>query len=248
MMRTFFRPGSNVPLAVLVTLLIGLSSGNAAENPEVTRIDAGNAELSIPAPDGYTGAAHIEVLRSIFASLTPESNVSLQIYIADEDIDILFANGEPELSRYMNLQAPRRFRKDAVSPDEYKTIAKYFRESHREVFASVENQIDDVLENASGELSREFDSSIELEGGKPYSLGIAYEIPSSIGVTTLTRYNVAVEGSNESFVMVGGTNIIHVQDTLLYAYVFSTYNSQADIDWNRAISRKWAEDIVRMNR
>jgi hypothetical protein len=75
------------------------------------------------------------------------------------------------------------------------------------------------------------------------SLGPFFERPEAFGLTILTKMSDA----GKSQMIVNSASLIHVKNKLLFAYVYSDYESQEDIDWSRHVAKNWTDSILTSN-
>ena len=64
-----------------------------------------------------------------------------------------------------------------------------------------------------------------------------------IGFASLAKYSAGAEGQQLDYVMAGATSFIWINGRILYAYVYSLYNSSGDLDWVRTASSRWVDKI-----
>jgi len=231
-----------------ISLLFILTSGLVSGAPNTARIDAGTVYLNVPEPDGFLESSDIDMVNSFANSLIIPGNVLLGIYIEEEDVAKIIGFQEPKLDRYMLLQSDRRIKQDRLSKQYFREMADSFKKYHGKLFSNIKDDVNKHINSVTEDLGGKYNVPFEMALGKTVSLGTSYNKEEAIGVTTLTRYETNIGGHIETFVMVGGVNIIYLKGKILYAYVYSTFNSRKDIEWNRAISKYWVDAILSANR
>jgi hypothetical protein len=233
---------------LLFPLLVFLTSNTVIGASYTARIDAGTAHINAPAPNGYIEASDMELVLSFAKSLTPHKNVLLGIYISEEDAAKILGFQEANLDRYMSLQSDKRFKQDRLTKQFFRKEVESLKEKHNKLFAESRDKTNKLLDSVADEIGEKFEVPIEMDMGKPISLGISFENEDAIGVTILTRYEINIGDQIENYVIVAGVNLIYLKGKMIYAYVYSVFNSKGDIEWNRSTSENWANSILSVNR
>ena len=106
-------------------------------------------------------------------------------------------------------------------------------------------EMKDEMEAMISDMAKGLDFELKLE---PFDyLGVIRETDSSLSMALMMKMQIDVEGQRTEVVMAGGMNILMVRGKLLYLYLYSAYDSEADLEWVRAASVEWVDRIIKTN-
>jgi len=73
------------------------------------------------------------------------------------------------------------------------------------------------------------------------------EKSDAVGFASLDKIQVSVEGEQLDDLTATGVSFMRVKGKFLYAYVFSKYENPKDLEWVRATSSRWVDQILSTN-
>jgi hypothetical protein len=217
--------------AAVAPLLAALSLHSAAA-PFIVQL--GDARLGFDAPPGFadTGFTGSPRLQELAESLTSASNRILMFAITDADLR-RFTQGDPiEAKRYMVAVSPRGLERERITPG---LFTGFVNDSLRELGKLPPAGTSDYqkyLDTQQGrpallaELRRDSDTVSVLQGAR---------LPSEGRFTDTPKY------------MLSSTTLLLLRGKAVNLSVFSAYDSPADLDWIRAITARWIEELQRLN-
>jgi len=221
--------------ALLSTVLSALPLACAAA-PFTVRL--GTERIVLDSAPGFTDTTELASprLSAVSESLTPASNRILVFALSDDDVR-RFTLGDPlDVRRYMIAVTPRGLEHQRVSP---------------EMFSA---EVGDSLKNL-GEVLRTPDLVKFLETqpiGKAYLLEELKKEPGTVSVLQVSRYPdrpaTTFWASPTPRYLCYTTTLFLVRGKILQIRAYSFYDSPADIDWLKAITQRWQDELLRLNR
>jgi len=197
-------------------------------------VQIGEARVGLDTPPGFsdttfTGSPRLQELAE---ALTSPSNRILLFAISDGDLRKLTQGDPPDLRRYMIAVTPRELERDRVAPQRFSELAGAAQRDLGErvpagkSFAEYFDKQPVGKSSVVRELRRDAEVLSLLLGSRVQPL------PRSPG----QQYAL----STSSLVLVRGKT--------LSLSVYSAYDSAADLDWIRAITARWIDELQRLNR
>jgi len=68
-----------------------------------------------------------------------------------------------------------------------------------------------------------------------------------MGFASLAKFEAEIEGEKLDYVMAAGASYLLTKGKLVYAYVFSIYETQDDANWVRSKSKEWVNSLLTSN-
>ena len=221
--------------ALLGILLSALPLAGAAA-PITVRL--GIEKIVLDAPPGFADTTELASprLASVSETLTPASNRILIFALSDDDVR-RFTLGDPvDIKRYMIAVTPRGLEHQRVSPEMFST------------------HVGDSLQNL-GPLLEAPDLIKFLEKqpmGKAHLLAELKRDPGTVSILQASRYldrpAATFWGSPTPRYLFFTTTLFLIRGKLLQIKVYSFYDSPADIDWLKAVTQRWQDELLRLNR
>jgi hypothetical protein len=214
---------------ILAALLVGFSIHCSAA-PFFVQV--GEAKLVLDAPRGFTDTTFTGSprLQELGESLTSASNRVLLFALSDADLR-RFTLGDPlELRRYMIAATSRAGERDRLTENAFKALAA---ESLRELgtLPALE-QYQSYLESrpagavsALAELRNDRDAIALLQG-------------------TRTKGRSLFERSKY---MLSSTSLVLLRGKALSLSVYTQYDDASDLEWIRATTARWIDELKRLN-
>lgn len=121
------------------------------------------------------------------------------------------------------------------------------KQQQQTLLEKVKDKVGSLFDDAGGKLSKKYGGSLKLQVGEQVPLGVFLDRNDAIGFASLAKYRVSAEGEHLDYLVAGGTSFMRVKGKILYAYVYSNYQSQSDLEWVRITSRRWIDQILSAN-
>jgi hypothetical protein len=230
----------------LLCLLFILISTLAYADTQNFQVGVGGTIIDIQAPDKFHEVTSIfPEYERFFKTITPQTNRLLGAMISEEDLQRAYANQEPMLNRYMMLQVSYQMENEPVSSADFQEITSTVKKSQKALFKKIKDQTaDEVTDN----VSEEYKIPVDIKIGEPVPLGTFVDQSDAYGFGNLMRYKVSSGEKEIEYDMVTGISFLKVKNRVLFAYVYSLYESEKDINWTKSKSIEWIDSILKLNR
>jgi hypothetical protein len=229
----------------LQSLIIILVGGFVTAETNTVRIEVGDTKINVHAPlDFYEISELSPETRKYFEIMTPPSNSLLAVFVSEDDLGRIMKGESPNLQRYMILQTPRNFANNNISEMQFNQLVTYLKEQHNMLLSDMKDKIGSYLDDAADQISKDKDISLDMKIGQQVPLGILFEKLGILSFVNLIKFQVTVDGKSVDSVVVASTSLLKVKDRILYAYVYSIYDNQEDINWVRAKTKEWMDLIL----
>jgi hypothetical protein len=195
-------------------------------------VQVGEARLALDAPAGFsdtqfTGSPRLAELAE---TLTPASNRILLFALEDADLRRFMAGDSIELRRTALAATPRGMERERLSSAGFKA---FVAESLRELGSAP----------SAGELTRYLDSRPPGRANLIAELRADADIVSVLQGTRLA----ASRSSEPARYLVSTNTLMLLRGKALNLGVFSRYEGSADLEWIRAATARWIDELQRLN-
>ncbi len=218
-----------------VSLLIFFSlTANAAP----FALQLGDARVVLDAPAGFadttfTGSPRLQELAE---SLTSPSNRILLFAVSDGDLRRFTVGDTPDFRRYMLVVTPRGAERERITPESFQ---RFVGDALREM----------------GKPPAVTDYPKHLEEQPPNQLSLLAELrkdPAAVSMLQGLRLPPKKKGGmfsrpEPSRFVLSSTSLVLLRGKGLNLTVFTMYESPADLDWIRAATTRWIEELQRLN-
>lgn len=237
----------NAVHGILLSLLVIYAHQSIADT-QSKRIEVGDKMVSIPAPAGFHEISELSPkVREFAESVTPPHHRLLAVFVSDDDFQRIAKGESPEMRKYMLLQVNRKLEHRSVSDTQFSQLVGQVKQEHHNLREKTKDTTDSWLSDASGKLSKEYGAIVDLAVGEPMPLGVFLEQNGAIGFAQLVKSRISIGGEQIDYLVIGGASLMKVRGKVLEAYVNSKYEAQNDVEWVRATSRTWIDQILATN-
>lgn len=241
----------NLPRAFAVIALALLATTTAIATPDVHYTETlGDAAVEVPVLDGFTPPATTpKVLRDLFEHSLPAqyrlSGISLQQAFVDS---ARAGDTTAKMSRYAIAAVNRSFEDQSISPELFDAFKAQFRQAGNAALREAEARAATGLDRMSKEVGKiTGDVATSIKVGQTRSLGVFDERPNSIAMATVHTVTIENGQNKGSTPQVMAMAIARVRGKPLLFYVYSNYESDADIDWAEDQVRAWLTRLDELN-
>jgi len=198
-------------------------------------LQVGDVRLALDVPGGFADAmpSGSPRVQELAESFTAASNRVLVFALSDADMRRFNAGDAPELKQYLLIVMPRAMEQDRMSPQAFE---RYVADGARALGTPIEGDFTKVLEDRPAgeptliaELRRDPDA---------FSVLRALRLPPSQGVLSWFKPSQYVLSS---------TSVVLLRGKPLTLTVTTGYESKADVEWLRATTLRWIDDLRRLN-
>ncbi|HLE66296.1 MAG TPA: hypothetical protein VI730_04030 [Burkholderiales bacterium] len=201
-------------------------------------VQLGGARVALDVPAGFadtlfTGSPRLQELAE---SLTSPSNRILVFAISDGDLRRFTLGDTPDFRRHLMVVTPKGAERERVTPDAFKRFAgDALRDMGKPpADADYPNYLEQQPAGRSSllaELRRDATAISLLQG---------LRLPPTKSPGMFSR-------AEPSRFVLSSTSLVLLRGRGLNLSVFTMYESPADLDWIRAITLRWIEDLQRLN-
>ena len=233
-----------VKLKILFSLVCGSISYS-----QTTTVNLGGTPIYLPAPVGFHEISTLSPENKRIAELsTYKNNRLLAVYYSEGDVGRIMKNENAELSKYMLVQTMDSAVKRKTSKSQFRDLADGIKDDQYKLWNQYKHKVEPWMEKTSSNIADAYNFiNFEMKIGEPVPLGVFYDTPEAFSFAMLTKFSTSAEGENFESVIIGGSNIMLINNKMLFVYVYANFHSQDDIDWVRSISKSWLESIQSSN-
>lgn len=219
-------------LAALGPLLAAFAL-NAAAAPYVVRL--GMERVALDSPAGFSDSLALSSprLQELAESQTSASNKVLLFAITDADLRRFMSGDAPDFRRYMVVTIPARLEHERMSQAQFDALASdSLRDMGPPPAATDYMKHLDALARGQSHLLAELRREPEVASAL---LGARLPPPQGDPDRDKPQYAIST------------TTLLLVRGKALTVSVFSAYDSPADLDWIRAMTLRWVDELRRIN-
>lgn len=224
-----------MPLVRAFAALLAVFSLQCAATP--FGLQVGDVRLAFDIPAGFTDSLPTGSPRLIdlAESLTPATNRILVFALSDGDMRRFNSGDAPELKQYLLVVTPKSLEYERLSTSAFDS---YVAEGRRGMGTLVEGDFAKVL-----------------EARPPRELVLIEELPRTPDTMAVIRaQRLPPEQSGGLFstakpsqYVISSTIVVLLRGKPLTISLLSGYEGKADLEWLRTTTRRWIEDLRRLN-
>jgi hypothetical protein len=181
----------------------------------------GETRIGLDAPPGFADTAFTGSprLQELAESLSSASDRILLFAISDADLRKFMSGDPPEFRRFMIAVTPKALERERLN---------------REAFNAF--------------VGKSFAQYLDSQApGKANVLAELRRDPEVVSLLLGTRVPPQARSQEKSQYLVSTTTLVLLRGKALNLSVFGGYDSPADLDWIRAITVRWIDDLQRLN-
>ena len=219
----------------LLAAAAALAAATALGEPFAVQLGA--ERLVFDAPPGFSDTGHLASPRinDLAAGLTSASNRILVFAITDADLRRFMGGDQLELKRYLIAVTPKGLERTRVSPQQFSSLVV---DALRDLGAPA----------PGGDYARYLDSQPQ---GKASLLAELRKDPDAVSVlqgARLPPLRSGFGGWNEKpQYLLSTTTLLLLRGRAINLAVYSGFESPADVDWVKFVTRRWVEELLRLN-
>jgi hypothetical protein len=195
-------------------------------------VQVGEARIGLDTPAGFadTGFTGSPRLQELAEAQTSASNKILLFAISDLDLRRFMAGDTPEFRRYMIVVTPKALERERSSPAAFS--------------AFVAEQLRGIKAPPGGvDVVQYLDSQPQGQPSLLAELRRDAEVASTLQGTRLPG---ARRGDKPHYVLASNTLML-ARGKALNLSVYALFEGPADLDWLRATTLRWIDDLQRLN-
>lgn len=227
----------NIVNILLFFMLTGLASAGPFR--------VGEKVLEIPSPKGFSLVTpKMNAVHRLSLQMDDHANDSLAYYIAESDVPVAMSGEMPSLERYFILKVNKKLKDLVVGSKDFTEFKTVIKQTNKQTFKSVEAKMPSLMDKTSKGISKEFDVDFAMKLSQLVPLDPHYETKNALAYSMYMNYGVAVDGSNEDFIVSGTATFVNVAGKILFLYC---YGPKEELEWTRSASETWARMVMESN-
>lgn len=231
---------------ILFYLLLLITVNPVFAGTKNIKLDIGGARIDIQTPNGLHEISSLSPeTRRLVETMVPPTFRLLAVFVSERDLGRIIQKKNPKLHRYIILNVCRKFESINFSDTQFRNVCKVIKKQHDALLNS--DKVKDItarwIDSATGKILGESDLKEKIKVGGVIPLGIFLEKPHAIGFANLIKVESEIEGKKLDYIMARSDLYLLARGRFLYAYVFSIYKTQDDLDWVKSKSKEWAESF-----
>lgn len=197
--------------------------------------------VQLPVPAGFADPSReLPQIRQLGERMTPASNRLLAIFMSQADINSALAGQQPAMARYFMAQTLRQTESSQISEADFAQVKTLLRQQYQSLLTELGPKVQNELDRAAREMGRDLGQDLlVLKAGELKGLEVFDERAASISLLAATKYRVQVGDSVSEVPMAMGITTAVIRGKLVYFYAYSVFQSAADLDWVRSVTRAW---------
>jgi hypothetical protein len=225
-----------------------LCLAGAQAQTTINPLQVGGVTIDAPALAGFNEISQISPdVVALAQTMIPATNRLLGVYLSDRDYEKLVNGESPDFDRYMFIQVHRELENKNISRADFREISTQLKAQQDTILDDVREDVGKIFDSASNQISKDYDVSLDMQLGDQKSLGVFLDQPNAVAFTSLVKYQGSLEGESFDYVMAGSTMLMKVKRRLLYVYLYSQYETQADVDWVESRTSELANLLLMAN-
>lgn len=196
-------------------------------------VQVGEARIGLDAPPGFadTGFTGSPRLQELAESLTSPSNRILLFAISDGDLRKFTLGDPPEFRRYMLAVTPKQLERERVTR---KSFGEFATAAMREL-------------GEPAPPGKDFVEQLDAQpAGRPSVLQELRRDPEVFSMLVGARLPPQRRAEKAQY-LVSTSTLMLVRGKTLGLTVYGAYEMPSDLDWIRAITARWIDDVQRLN-
>jgi hypothetical protein len=196
-------------------------------------VQLGDTRVGLDAPPGFSDSTFTGSprLQDLAETLTSASNRILLFAISDADLRRFTVGDTPEFRRYMIAVTPKGLERDRVNAAAFNA---FVGDATREL----------------GSPPPDGDFAKHLDAQPPGKVSLLSELrrdPEVVSVLQGTRLPGQARFNEPQRYLLSTTTLLLLRGKALSLQVYSAYDNPADLDWIRATTARWVEELQRLN-
>lgn len=220
-------------LAALSAAFLAAFALHAAAAPFVLRLGPDRIVLDTPVGFSDSLALASPRLQELAESLTSASNKVLVFAITDADLKRFMGGDRPDMKRYMTVSVPSHIEYDRISARQFAALAE---ETQRGMGA---------LPSVT-----EYPAHLDkLAKGRLHALAELRKSATLLSMLQGTRLPAQKDPEREKpRYLLATTTLVLLRGKALSIAVYSDYEGAEDIEWIKAMTQTWVDELLRLNR
>jgi hypothetical protein len=218
-----------------VSLLFFLSlTANAAP----FALQVGDARIALDTPPGFSDTTAIGSprLRELAETLTSASNRILLFALTDADLRLFTGGDAPDMKRYALAATPRELERERVRQEAFSALVS---DSLRQM-------------GPAAPAAADYRKYLDAQPGRVLLLAelrrdpLAATLLQGTRLPTPARPSIFADEKPAQYIL-STTTLLLLRGKALNLSVYGPYDSPADLEWIRATTARWVEELQRLN-
>ncbi len=224
----------------IVLLFISLILIASASNIKIDTISVGGKSIKIPEPLGLKEISSIKVLEPLVARFGGSKSRVLGAYVPDDYIKT-FPNIKSDYpDMWAIITVSEKNENIYVTLKKYKDIVEFFKNNN--IYKDMEKTFDDEASILNKGLKEDYGFDFNL------TLNVPKTIPNQSYTGDSYYSYISLMKMEDKKTVVSSTSILHIYHRIITINIYKVYHSKDDIINLKKESKKWLDDIVKLNK
>lgn len=203
--------------------------------------DLGGRSVRIPAPVQFTEAvtAFPHIAARVAAGENPMNEV-LAVHVSNSIVPDLKGGGEPDLEFYTKVSVLKQIKATDITPDEFTDLADAFE---RQSPGALQTIVKNGEAGTTERLNNHWREDVGLKIGETRMLGYFGRKQGSVS----SMFIMDVEMFKRRSVILGSMSMVHVNNRVLFLYVFRIRQSDKDREAVVGLTKSWIAATLAAN-
>ncbi len=234
-------------LRTALVLLVAQAQQALAGTQSVT-VSVGGESILIPAPPGFHEISQLSPeTRKDFEKAVPPENRLLAAFVSEDDLGRIMKGELLNARRYLMVEAHRELEHMTMTGSDFADMVAAVRRKKGAVSEETKTRVQRLTDQRTREVFGSDASAVQITAGEEVPLGVFVDKSDVIGYATISKSQVVVNGVKQDLVTTMGVCFVKVRSKYLYVVVTSRYDEPKDLEWLRATSSQWPDQIVAAN-
>jgi hypothetical protein len=237
------RPAVRVFCSLLLFALSPLASASTSTSTSTVKV--GDVTLEVPTSPGYARVTpEMKELLARIETVTAPHNVSLALYIPEQDIPQALAGVLVESQRIRAVQAPKDTLDRQFTQEYFADMKVGMRMQQAQVIEKLKRDMPEMMNKTLDKVS-DASQNARVNPGGVETLLSHYEDANSFASSIVARIEYNAGGNQPAVSVVTATmTLVLVKGKLIFLYV---YGNEDDLEWTREQSKEWTKALVAAN-
>lgn len=225
------------------SLLLILFFSNTLAYAETFDIDG--KQIIVDPPDGFVRVTEDMVaVFELCSQMSDPVNDVLAYYIPQTDAPAAKKGKLPLLEKMFVLKVSKNLKDALFGIQEFAELKKITKRHNKEIVASLQSELPDLMKKLQQENSKELDLDYALQISKIIPFTPHYETENVISYSMYLKLGIQGDEPPEEATLAATLNIVNLSGKVLFLYCYGT---QENLEWTRYTSLEWVDHALARN-
>lgn len=207
--------------------------------------DIGGKQVVVDPPEGFVRVTEnmVAVFQMCYQMSDPVNDV-LAYYIPETDAPAAIEGKVLPLEKMFVLKVSQNLKDAIFSLQEFAELKKITKNHNKEIVASLQTQLPDLMEKLLQENSNDADLDYALQISKIIPFEPHFETENVISYSMYIKLGLQGDGGSEDATLAATLNTVNISGKVLFLYC---YGPQESLEWTRYTSLAWVDKVLAGN-